>query len=53
MISDALLGVTMIALGIACAVRESQIQKLPLVDKVLNIGAFGAAGVRNMKTCLN
>ena len=45
MISDALLGITMIALGIACAVRESQIEKLTMIDKVLNIGAFGAAGV--------
>ena len=35
----------MIALGIACAVRESQINKGPEAKKFINIGAFGAAGV--------
>lgn len=40
-----MLGVTLLILGITCAIRESELNKLYGIDEFVNIGAFASAAV--------
>jgi hypothetical protein len=40
-----MLGSALLGLGVACVIRETELDKIFLIEDFVNIGAFAAAGV--------